>query len=244
MRNQNTILYYTLPCQSVSENEPLTPSPKVQNEPLTPSPKVHFIFFLLNGADIDDNIKSRGLRSGYDERIIKMADIEDNNSSGKTLSDHIRNIFGIIGKYFKFSLIDSVIIGVANYAFMWFMHMPHGILISIIIGITNLIPNVGPVAGAIVGGTILMFYEVKQALWFLLFTVVLQILDSLLIKPHLFGKSFGVSGIVMLLAMLIGGGVFGILGMILVVPVVAVIQYIYKNILRPIIKGRNRSDGE
>ncbi len=173
-----------------------------------------------------------------------MADIEDNNNSGKTLSDHIRNIFGIIGKYFKFSLIDSVIIGAANYAFMWFMHMPHGILISVIIGITNLIPNVGPVVGAIVGGTILMFYEVKQALWFLLFTVVLQILDSLLIKPKLFGKSFGVSGIVMLLAMLIGGGVFGILGMILVVPVVAVIQYIYKNILRPIIKGRNRPDGE
>ncbi|MBQ7636305.1 MAG: AI-2E family transporter [Lachnospiraceae bacterium] len=172
-----------------------------------------------------------------------MADIEDNNRK-KTLSDHVRNIFGIVVKYFKFSLIDSVIIGVANYVFMWLMHMPHGILISIIIGITNLIPNVGPVAGAIVGGVILMFYEVKQALWFLLFTVVLQILDSLLIKPKLFGKSFGVSGIVMLLAMLVGGGVFGIVGMILVVPAVAIIQYLYKNVLRSGGKDQDTQDGE
>ncbi|MCR5771741.1 MAG: AI-2E family transporter [Butyrivibrio sp.] len=157
----------------------------------------------------------------------------DNISStdkNEKIINHLKNIFGIIKTYFKCSLIDSLIIGVANFVFMFVMSMPHSILISIIAGITNIIPNVGPVIGAAIGGVILMFYDTKLALCFLAFTVILQILDGLIIKPKLFGESFGISGIWMFIAMLVGGGVFGVVGMILVVPVVAIVQYLYKNV--------------
>lgn len=146
---------------------------------------------------------------------------------------HIKNIIGIVLKYLKYSIIDGIIIAVANYIFMLYMEMPWKIGISILMGVTNLIPNVGPVVGAIIGGVVLAFYDIKQALWFLGFTVIIQIIDGLIIKPKLFGDSFGISGIWMLIAMIVGGGVFGILGIIFVVPVVAIGQYLIKNVWLP-----------
>ncbi len=154
----------------------------------------------------------------------------DDEKNKIILKNHIKNIVGIFAKYFKYSFIDSLIIGICNMIFMLIMGMPHSILISVIIAITNIIPNVGPVIGAVFGGVILMFYDTKMALWFLIFTIVIQIADGLVIKPKLFGDSFGISGIVMLVAMLIGGGVFGVVGMVLVVPVIAIVKYLYKNV--------------
>lgn len=157
----------------------------------------------------------------------------ESKSNNDKLITHIKNIFGIIIKYLKYSIIDGIIIGVLNYLFMLYMEMPWKIGISILMGITNLIPSVGPVAGAIVGGVVLAFYDIKQALWFLGFTVVLQTIDGLIIKPKLFGDSFGISGVWMLIAMIIGGGVFGVLGIIFVVPVVAIVKYLIKNVYLP-----------
>ncbi len=157
-----------------------------------------------------------------------MTDFKDEETKGKIVN-HIKNIWEIFVKYFKCTVIDSLIIGVANYIFMLITSMPHSVLISVIMAITNIIPNLGPVIGAIIGGVILMFYDTKQALWLIVFTIILQILDGFVIKPKLYGSSFGVSGIVMLIAMLIGGGIFGVLGLVLVVPAVAVIQYLYKS---------------
>ena len=144
---------------------------------------------------------------------------------------HIKNILVIILKYLKYSVIDGIIIGVVNFIFMYFMEMPWKIAISILMGVTNLVPNFGPIVGAVIGGIVLAISDVKQALWFLGFTVVLQTIDGLFIKPKLFGDSFGISGVIMLIAMIIGGGLFGILGMIFVVPVVAVARYLIKDVL-------------
>ncbi len=161
-----------------------------------------------------------------------MVDLRDEETK-KEIIEHIKNIGEIIVKYFKCTLIDSAIIGVVNFIFMMITSMPHSILISFIMAFTNIVPNIGPVFGAIIGGIILMFYDTTQAIWFLVFTVILQAIDGLIIKPKLFGDSFGVSGVVMLIAMLIGGGVFGIVGMIFVVPVVAIAQYFYKKVYLP-----------
>ena len=157
----------------------------------------------------------------------------ESKSNKEKIIIHIKNIIGIFLKYLKYSVIDGIIIAVANYIFMLYMEMPWKIGISILMGITNLIPSVGPVAGAIVGAVVLAFYDIKQALWFLGFTVVLQTIDGLIIKPKLFGDSFGISGVWMLIAMIIGGGVFGVLGIIFVVPVVAIGKYLIKNVYLP-----------
>ncbi len=170
-----------------------------------------------------------------DKRVQNMSGviIDDNRVENEKIADHLKNIGGIFAKYFKCTLIDSLIIGIANFIFMMIMGMPHGILISVVVGLTNIVPNIGPVFGAIIGAAILVFYNIKFALAFLIFTVILQILDSLVIKPKLYGESFGMSGVVTLIAMFIGGGIFGIPGMILVVPVVAIAQYLYKNVYKP-----------
>lgn len=157
----------------------------------------------------------------------------ESKSNKEKIIIHIKNIIGIFLKYLKYSVIDGIIIAVANYIFMLYMEMPWKIGISILMGITNLIPSVGPVAGAIVGAVVLAFYDIKQALWFLGFTVVLQTIDGLIIKPKLFGDSFGISGVWMLIAMIIGGGVFGVLGIIFVVPLVAIGKYLIKNVYLP-----------
>ncbi|SDI00438.1 protein of unknown function DUF20 [Pseudobutyrivibrio sp. 49] len=157
----------------------------------------------------------------------------------ENLLTHIKNIIGIIVKYLKYSVIDGIIIGAANFVFMYFMEMPWKIAISILMGVTNLVPNFGPVVGAIIGGVVLAISDVKQALWFLGFTVVLQTVDGLFIKPKLFGDSFGISGVFMLIAMIVGGGLFGIFGMIFVVPVVAIAKYLIKDVLLP---NKNKKD--
>jgi len=162
-----------------------------------------------------------------------------NVDNKEKIINHLKNILGIIKKYFKCSLIDSLIVGALNMILMLILGMPHSILISIIVGITNIIPSIGPVIGAAIGGVILMFYDTKLALWFLVIAVVIQILDSLIIKPKLFGQSFGISGIWMFIALFIGGGVFGVAGMILVVPVIAIVQYLYKNVYIPYRNSKN-----
>ena len=142
------------------------------------------------------------------------------------ITTHIKNIFGIVKEYFRCSIIDGLIVGAANYLFMWYMEMPWKIGISILMGITNLVPNIGPVVGAILGGVVIAFYDIKQALWFLVFTVILQAIDGLVIKPQLFGKSFGISGVLMLITMIVGGALFGVAGLVLAAPAVAIIRYI------------------
>lgn len=144
---------------------------------------------------------------------------------------HIKNIFEIVRKYIGCTIIDSFIIGIANYIFMLCMGMPWKVLISVLIGITNIVPNFGPIVGALIGGIVIAFYDIHQTLWFLLFTIILQTIDGLLIKPKLFGKSFGISGIWMLLGMIIGGAILGVVGFVLAPPMVAIIRYIIKDII-------------
>lgn len=172
------------------------------------------------------------IRPKDSRKILNMINFEDKETKEK-IQTHLKNIWEIIVKYFKCTMIDSLIIGVVNYVFMLILGMPHSILISIIMGITNIIPNVGPVIGGAIGGIILMFYNSDQALWFLIFTVVLQAIDGIIIKPKLYGESFGISGLWMLVAMLVGGGIFGVVGLVLIVPIVAIAQYLYKNVYLP-----------
>ncbi|MCR5097887.1 MAG: AI-2E family transporter [Lachnospiraceae bacterium] len=146
--------------------------------------------------------------------------------------EHLKNIIGILVEYLKGTAIDSIIIIVVNLIFMLIMRMPYSVLISIVAGVTNFIPSFGPVLGALFGGVILFFDDPKSAMWFLIFTVVLQVVDGFFIKPKIFGKSFEISGFVMLIVMLIGGGLFGVVGLIICVPVAAIVNYIIKNVYR------------
>lgn len=135
----------------------------------------------------------------------------------------------VVGK-----LIDSLIIMIITLLFMLIANMPYIILISTIIFITNMIPIVGPVIGAVPSLIIILAVNPVKALIFLIFIIILQQLDGHIIGPKCIGSATGINSFWVLFSILIGGGTFGILGLLLAVPVCAVVIDIvnkYVNIL-------------
>jgi len=139
----------------------------------------------------------------------------------------------IFSTYIRSNLFDAAIIGAATAVFLAVMGMPHIFPIALIAGLTNMIPTVGPVIGLIAGCLFLVFSRPVNALWFLLFTVVLQLIDSYLIKPKLFGSALGVPSFLVLVSTLVGGWILGIWGILLAVPVAAILALLWREKIRP-----------
>lgn len=118
-------------------------------------------------------------------------------------------------------IVDSAIIGVICYVGMLIFRMEYPMLISIIIGVTNVIPFFGPFIGWAPCALILLLVNPMSALWFSLFVLFLQQLDGNVIGPHILGDYVGVSALSIMIAIVIGSGLFGFTGMVLSVPVYA-----------------------
>ena len=135
----------------------------------------------------------------------------------------------ILIRYISVDVIDGLIVGIVNFLFMIIMRMPYAALISVIVGVTNLAPTFGPIVGAILGAFVLVLIDPWYALWFLIFTVILQTLDGYVIKPKLFGGSLGVSALMILIAIILGGKLFGVGGILLAIPFAAIIDFTWKD---------------
>lgn len=129
----------------------------------------------------------------------------------------------IIGK-----IIDSAIIGVLCFIGVSFMKMPYALLVSVIVGVTNVIPFFGPYIGAIPSSILILLADPIKGVYFIIFVLLLQQLDGNVIGPKILGDSTGLSAFWVVFAILLGGGLFGIVGMIIGVPTFAVIYYIVK----------------
>ena len=136
-------------------------------------------------------------------------------------------------QYIGCSVLDACIIGASNAIFMTIAGMQNITLISLIVGITNLLPTFGPLIGGATGAILLLLTKPVHALYFLIFTVILQILDGYVIKPKLFSNSLGLSPVLTLVSIILGGKMFGILGILLGIPVVAVAYMLYEEKLLP-----------
>ncbi|MCZ0688652.1 AI-2E family transporter [[Ruminococcus] gnavus] len=134
-------------------------------------------------------------------------------------------IFGgfIIGK-----IIDSAIIGVLCFVGLSILDMPYTMLVSVIVGVTNVIPFFGPYIGAIPSAVLILLSDPKMGIYFIVFVFLLQQLDGNIIGPKILGDSTGLSAFWVVFSILFGGGMFGFVGMILGVPTFAVIYYIVK----------------
>ena len=126
--------------------------------------------------------------------------------------------------FFSGKILDSAIIGVLCYIGMNFLNMPYILLISVIIGVTNVIPFFGPYLGAIPSIFLILLVDPLQAIYFAIFILVLQQFDGNILGPKILGDSTGLSSFLVIVAILIGGGIFGIPGMIIGVPVLAVLN--------------------
>lgn len=127
----------------------------------------------------------------------------------------------IIGK-----LIDSLIIGILCFIAMSILKLPYALIISVIVGVTNMIPYFGPFIGAVPGILLLLFVSFKYALIFTVLIIVLQQFDGLYLGPKILGESTGLRPLWIIFSITVGGSIAGVLGMFLGVPTLAVIAYI------------------
>ncbi|MGN0553484.1 MAG: AI-2E family transporter [Oscillospiraceae bacterium] len=128
-------------------------------------------------------------------------------------------------------LIDSTIIGILTFICMSIMKMDFVALISVVIGVTNIIPFFGPFIGAIPSAFLLLFAAPRQVIPFVIFIIILQQFDGNILGPKILGDSTGLSPFWVMFAIFVGGGLFGFAGMILGVPIFAVIYSLVRDIV-------------
>lgn len=147
----------------------------------------------------------------------------------------------ILLKYISCTLLDGLIVGVSNAVFMLVFRIPFVALISVIVGVTNLLPTFGPMVGGVIGFIILILLKPSYAFLFLIFTLIIQTIDGYVIKPKFFGNSLGVSSLWILIAIICGGKMFGVVGVLLAIPFAAIIQYLLEEILFPKVKEERKT---
>ena len=155
----------------------------------------------------------------------------------RTLKD-CHNIFSgfIIGKS-----IDSLIIGLLAFVAMTILKLPYTVLISVIIGVTNMIPYFGPIIGAVPGAFILFIVSPTKCLIFIIMVFVLQQFDGLILGPKILGDSTGLKPLWIIFAITVGGSIAGVLGMFLGVPAVAFIRYLIQRLINHQLQKRDES---
>ncbi len=127
------------------------------------------------------------------------------------------------GKFIIGKIIDSAIIGLICYIGMMIFKFDYALLISVIVGVTNVIPFFGPFIGAVPCAFLLLLIDPIQSFWFVIFIILLQQFDGNILGPKILGDTVGISGFWILFSVIIGGGLFGLIGMLLGVPVFAVV---------------------
>lgn len=137
----------------------------------------------------------------------------------------------IFSKYIIGKCIDSAIIGVLCLILLTLINSPFAVLISIIVGITNMIPYFGPFIGMIFGGIIVIFISPIKAFWVFVVIFILQQFDGWYLGPKILGDKVGLSPLWIIFAVVVGGGLFGVMGMLLGVPFVAVIRILVEDII-------------
>ncbi len=143
----------------------------------------------------------------YVERIIDAARYSDS----------------VFGGFIRGNLLDAAIVGIICFISFQILHIPYAPLLSVLIGVTNLIPFFGPFMGAIPSCILIFLVNPIQCLEFIIFILILQQIDGNIIVPRILGRSTGLSSLWVIISVLIGGGLFGPLGMLLGCPAFALV---------------------
>lgn len=145
--------------------------------------------------------------------------------------DEVKYADRMFGGFINGKILDSAIIGVLCYIVCLIVRFPSALLVSVIIGVTNVIPFFGPFIGAIPATLLILIQDPIKAIWFVLFVFILQQLDGNVIGPKILGNSTGLSSFWVLFAILLFGGLWGFVGMIVGVPLFAVIYDVVKKLV-------------
>lgn len=156
--------------------------------------------------------------------------------------DSMKYTHRVFGGYISGKILDSLLVGVVCFIGTSIMKTPYAALVSVIVGITNIIPFFGPYLGAIPSAILILIVDLTNplnAVYFLLFILVLQQVDGNFIEPMIVGDSTGLSGFWVIFSIIIFGGIFGIPGMILGVPVFALAYSAIKGLVNSALRKKN-----
>ena len=159
-------------------------------------------------------------------------------NQANVIIDTARKSHELFGGFISGKLLDSLIIGVLAYIVLSIMKMPYAMLVSVIVGVTNIIPFFGPFIGAIPSFFIILLQDPMKSLYFLIFILILQQIDGNIIGPKILGNSTGLTAFWIVFSTTFFGGIWGFIGMVLGVPLTAVIYHIIGKILNYMLKKR------
>ncbi|MBR0461710.1 MAG: AI-2E family transporter [Erysipelotrichaceae bacterium] len=142
--------------------------------------------------------------------------------------------------FFSGKILDSIIIGIICFICMMFINQQYAALISMVIGVTNIIPFFGPFIGAVPCALILLIVEPFDCLIFVIMVIILQQVDGNIIGPRILGNSVGLSSLWIMFAIIVGGYYFGFYGMLLGVPVFSVFYYMIKESVDDRLEEKNK----
>ena len=158
---------------------------------------------------------------------------------GNVITEYARYANQVFTGFISGKLLDSLIIFLISVVALNIMNMPYAMLVSVIIGVTNIIPFFGPFIGAIPSFIIILINSPIQSLYFLIFVLALQQFDGNILGPKILGNSTGLPSFWVLFAILLFGGLFGFVGMLIGVPVFAVLTHIFKDLLNRRLKQQH-----
>ncbi len=157
----------------------------------------------------------------------------------ETTLDTCHEIDSMFGGFILGKIIDSLIVGVICFVVLSIMNMPYTMLVSVIVGITNIIPFFGPFIGAIPSIVLIMISSPIQALYFAIFILILQQIDGNIIGPSILHGSTGISSFWVLFSILLFGGLFGFIGMIIGVPIWGIILKMSERLTNHLLKKKH-----
>jgi len=144
-----------------------------------------------------------------------------------------------LGKYIRGQLLVSLIVGIATYLSLLFLRVDFALILAIIAGATNIIPYFGPFIGAVPAVIVALLKSPSLAIKTAITFTIIQQVEGHLIAPQVLGKSMGLHPLVVIMALIIGGQFFGILGLVAAVPVVAVTRILIRNLVVPPVDGKS-----
>ena len=184
------------------------------------------IYLLYGKERFGAQIKKLGYATLKPRTMNKLVDVA--RFSHKTFNNYI------VG-----TLIDSLVVCAVSFVVTSVLKMPFPLLLSVIIGVTNIIPFFGPIAGGIIGGVIVVMVEPSKILWFVIFVVVLQQIEGNIIAPRILGGTTGLPAFWVLFAIIVFGGLFGFVGMFVGVPFFSVVYSLIREYSEKRLKQKN-----
>lgn len=185
--------------------------------------------YLLN---IKEKLAAQGKKLLYGVLSVRKAN---------HLIGELRFVHRVFGGFITGKLLDSLIIGILCFVCLNWMKMPYALLVSVIVGVTNVIPFFGPFIGAIPSAFLILLVSPVKCLYFLIFVLLLQQFDGNILGPKILGQSTGLPSFWVLFSILLFGGMFGFVGMIVAVPTFAVVYSLVSGLVNRSLKKKELS---